>query len=167
MHLWSQSYDRELKSIFALEDEIARSIAQTLRRRLAGGESAALVKPATSNQDAHDLYLRGQYFKERRTGESLRKATAYFEQAIEKDPDYALAYVGLADSTWLRELYDEGVPVSAVLPRAKQAVMRALELDPGLAEAHATLGLIAELDYDWPLAERSLPCAMDRRAAVE
>src|SRR5713101_2555479 len=81
VHLWSQTYDRELKSIFALEDEIARSIAQALRRRLAGGESAALVKPATSNQEAHDLYLRGQYFKERRTAESLRKAAAYFEQA--------------------------------------------------------------------------------------
>jgi TolB-like protein/Tfp pilus assembly protein PilF len=160
VHLWSQSYDRELKSIFALEDEIARSIAQTLRRRLAGSE-VALVKPATSSQEAHDLYLRGQYFKERRTAESLHKATTLFEQAIEKDPDYALAYVGLADSESLRELYDEGVPASAVLSKAKQAVMRALALDPGLAEAYATLGNIADMDYDWPLAEQSLRRAIE------
>ncbi len=161
VHLWSQSYDRELRSIFALEDEIARSIAQTLRRRLAGGESAALVKPATSSQDAHDLYLRGQYFKERRTGESLRKATAYFEQAIEKDPHYALAYVALADSASLRAQYDDGVRASAVLPKARQAVMRALEVDPGLAEAHASLGVIALGEYDWLASERSLRRAME------
>jgi eukaryotic-like serine/threonine-protein kinase len=161
VHLWSQTYDRELKSIFALEDEIARSIAQTLRRRLAGGESAALVKPATSSQDAHDLYLRGQYFKERRTGESLRKATAYFEQAIEKDPHYALAYVALADSASLRAQYDDGLRASAVLPKARQAVMRALELDPGLAEAHASLGVIALGEYDWLASERSLRRAME------
>ncbi len=161
VHLWSQGYDRELKSIFALEDEIAHSIAQTLRRRLAGGESAALVKPATSSQDAHDLYLRGQYFKERRTAESLRKATAYFEQAIEKDPHYALAYVALADSASLRAQYDDGVRASAVLPKARQAVMRALEVDPGLAEAHASLGVIALGEYDWLAAERSLRRAME------
>ena len=163
VHLWSQSYDRELKSIFAVEDEIARSIAQALRRRVAGGESAALVKPATSSQDAHDLYLRGQYFKERRTPDSLRKATAYFEQAIEKDPDYALAYVGLADSASLRELHDDAVPASAVLPKAKQAVTHALELDPGLAEAHVTLGIIAGMDYDWAAAERAERRAIELR----
>jgi len=161
VHLWSQSYDRELKSIFAVEDEIARSIAQALRRRLAGGESAALVKPATSNQEAHDLYLRGQYFKERRTAESVRKATAYFEQAIEKDPRYALAYVALADSMSLQQ-YDVDAPASVVvMPKAKRAVMRALELEPGLAEAHTSLGLIAWMAYDWPAAERSLRRAIE------
>jgi serine/threonine-protein kinase len=160
VHLWSQSYDRELKGIFALEDEIARSIAQTLRRRLSGGEAAPLVKPSTASQEAHDLYLRGQYFKERRKAESLRSAAAYFEQAIEKDPSYALAYVGLANSATLRLQYD-AAHASAMLPKAKQAALRALELDPGLAEAHASLGLIAQLEYDWPASERSLRRAVE------
>jgi serine/threonine-protein kinase len=160
VHLWSQTYDRELKSIFAVEDEIARSIAQTLRRRLADGGSAALVKPSTSSQDAHDLYLRGQYFKERRTGESLRKATTFFEQAIEKDPGYALAYVGLSDSMALRELYD-AVPASTARPKAKQAALRALELEPRLAEAHGALANVALMDYDWSAGERALRRAIE------
>src|SRR5205807_2013611 len=105
--------------------------------------------------------LRGQYFKEKRPGGSQRKAIAYFEQAIEKDPDYALAYVGLADSTVLRTKDDEGLPNSAVLPKAKQALARALKLNPNLAEAHATLGYIAGMDYDWPAAERSLRRAIE------
>jgi serine/threonine-protein kinase len=160
VHLWSQSYDRELKGIFALEDEIARSIAQTLRRKLIGGEAAPLVKPSTSSQEAHDLYLRGRYFKEKRTPESLRSAAAYFEQAIEKDPSYALAYVGLADATVLQQQYDLA-PASTVLPKGKQAALRALELDRGLAEGHASLGLMAFYDYDWSAAERALRRAIE------
>ncbi len=147
-HLWSQSYDRELKGVFALEDEIARSIAQALRRELIHGEA---VKPSTSNLEAHDLYLKGRYFWNKRNPEALRQAASYFQQAIDKDPNYALAYVGLADANAVRTDY-EAVPTSEVMPRAKRAALRALELDPGLAEAHASLGLISLMDYDWTSA---------------
>jgi len=144
-HLWSKSYDRELKSVFALEEDIARSIADALQRKLVA------VKAATANLDAHDLYLRGLYFLNRRTAPALVKAAEYFEQAITQDPRYALAYVGLADATQLRISYDAVTPAE-VLPRAKAAAQRALSLDPALAEAHASMGGIYGHDYEWPAA---------------
>src|SRR5262249_22449595 len=147
-HLWAQTYDRELKSIFALEDEIARSIAQALRRKLIRAEG---VKPSTTSLEAHDLYLRGRYFWNKRSLEAFRKAAEYFEQAIRKDPGFALAYAGLGDVISLRLDYDV-VRASEVLPKAKEATSKALELDPDLAEAHASLGNILGHDYDWPAA---------------
>src|SRR5581483_2563444 len=98
-HLWSKTYDRELKSIFAVEDEIARSIADALQRKLVG------VKPPTANVQAHDLYLRGRYFWNQRSSEGIRKAAGYFEQAIALDPNYALAWAGLSDALALRSDY--------------------------------------------------------------
>jgi TolB-like protein/Tfp pilus assembly protein PilF len=155
-HLWSQSYDRELKSVFALEDEIARSIAQALRHKLLRSG----VKPSTTSQEAHDLYLKGRYFWNKRSPEALRQALSYFQQAIDKDPSYALAYVGLADAIATRVDFDGASPVE-VLPLAKRAALHALELDPGLAEAHASMGLLAYFDYDWPTALNEF------RAAIE
>src|SRR5499427_4289409 len=144
-HIWSKTYDRELKSLFALEEDIARSIAEALQRKLVA------VKPATTNLDAHDLYLRGLYFLNRRTASALAKAVEYFEQAIAQDPRYALAYVGLADATQLRVEYDAVAPAE-VLPRAKAAAQRALALDPALAEAHTSMGSIYAYDYEFPAA---------------
>src|SRR5438105_5490307 len=144
-HLWSNIYDRELKSIFAVEDEIARSIAAALQRTLVG------VKPATTDVKAHDLYLRGRYFWNKRTGEALRKSAELFEEAIRHDPSYALAYCGLADALSLRVEYDNARP-SEVLPKAKEAALHALELEPGLGEAHAALGNIATFQNDWTAA---------------
>src|SRR5467141_637580 len=155
-HLWSKSYDRELKSVFALEDEIARSIAQALRHKLLRGG----VKPSTTSQEAHDLYLKGRYFWEKRNSEALHQAVSYYQQAIDKDPSYALAYVGLADVTVARVDY-EGASPAEVLPVAKRAALRALEIDPGLAEAHASLGLISLYDFDWQTALNEF------RAAIE
>ncbi len=159
-HIWSSTYDRQLSGVFALEDEIAHSIAQALRRKLAGGESAPLVKPYTSSLEAHDLYLQGRYFKEKRTAEALHKAAGFFAQATEKDPAYALAWVGLADATALMNQYDR-VPDSSVLTKARQSARRALELDPRLAEAHATLGLIAQSSYQWADAEGAFRRAIE------
>ena len=144
-HLWSRSYDRELKSIFAVEDEIARSIAQSLQRTLVG------VKTTTIDIEAHDQYLKGLFFANRRTGESLRKAAGFFEGAIKRDPSYALAWDGLADTLALRIQYDDAPP-SEMIPKARQAALRALELDPAMGEAHASLGLIADFQSDWPTA---------------
>jgi TolB-like protein/Flp pilus assembly protein TadD len=155
-HLWSKSYDREVKSVFALEDEIARSIAQALQHKLVG----QAVKTPTTNLEAHDLYLKGRYFWNKRNAEALRQAASYFQQAIDKDPAYALAYVGLADALTLRVEYDV-VPGSEFMPKAKAAARRALELDPGLAEAHASLGLIATHDYDWTMAMDHLRRAIE------
>jgi TolB-like protein/Flp pilus assembly protein TadD len=156
-HLWSKSYDRELKSIFALEDEIARSIAESLQRRLVRGVA---VTPPTTSLEAHDLYLRGRYFWNRRSVEALRKAAGYFEQAIQQDPGYALAYAGLADAIALRLDYDQ-VLASEIAPRAKAAALRALELDPALAEAHTSLGNLSAHEYDWPAAIREFRTATE------
>jgi serine/threonine-protein kinase len=152
-HLWSKSYDRELKSLFALEEDIARSIADALQRKLVA------VKVATTNLDAHDLYLRGLYFLNRRTASALAKAAEYFEQAIAQDSRYALAYVGLADATRLRIVYDV-VPPAEVLPRAKAAALRALELDPALAEAHISMGNIYTHNCEWPAALQEFRTAL-------
>src|SRR5205823_8889328 len=156
-HLWSKSYDRELKSIFAVEDEIARSIAQTLQRKLVRGEG---VKPSTSNLQAHDLYLRGRYFWNKRTVEGFRKAVDYFEQAIRMDPEYALAYTGLADAIAGRIHYGI-VPNLEQAPAARAAARRALELDPQLAEAHCSIAHIAWLEWDWATALREFRTSID------
>src|SRR5262244_203378 len=143
--IWSKTYDRELKSLFALQEDIARSIADALQRKLVA------VKAATTNLGAHDLYLSGLYFLNRRTANALAEAAEYFEQAIAQDPRYALAYVGLSDATRLRIVYDAAAPAE-VLPRAKEAALRALALDPALAEAHTSMGNIYEYDYQFPAA---------------
>src|SRR5262249_27284101 len=153
-HLWSKSYDRELKSVFAVEDEIARNIADALQRKLLP------LKQGTSNTVAHDLYLRGRYLWNKRTRESIRQAAGYFQQAIREDPNYALAYAGLADALALQYDY-EIPPVASVLPKARQAALRALDLDPGLAEAHASLGLVARYSYDHPGAIKEFRKALE------
>ena len=144
-HLWSKTWDRELRGVFAVEDEIARSIAASLRRTIAG------VKAGTADVEAHDLFLKGRFFLNKRTGEGLRAATGFFEAAIARDPSYALAWAGLADSLTLRIDYDEA-PAAEMLPKAERAALRALELDPSSGEAHASLGLIAYKRQDWRAA---------------
>jgi TolB-like protein/Tfp pilus assembly protein PilF len=156
-HLWSKTYDRELKNIFAVEDEIARSIAQALRRALVRSEG---VKPSTANLEAHDLYLKGRYFWNKRTLEAFRKAADFFEQATREDPGYALAYTGLADILVLRMDYDV-VPTSEFAPKARAAALRALQLDSGLAEAHCSLAFVAAHEFDRPTALREFRTAIE------
>ena len=153
-HLWSESYDRESKGIFAIENEIARAIAGALRRKLAG------VKQGTSDVAAHDLYLQGRFYWNKRTREGIRKAIGFLEEATRRDPAYALAWNGLADALTLRVEYD-GARRDEVLPRAKEAARRALELDPSLGEAHASLGLIANAERDYPSAEAEYRTAIE------
>jgi len=123
-------------------------------------EAVPLVKPATANLAAHDLYLKGRYFWNKRTAEALTKAIAYFQQAIEQDPSYALAYVGLADATALLPEYGSTSTAEA-LPKAKQAALKALELDGTLAEAHDVLGLISDSNYEWSAAEQEYRRAIE------
>jgi adenylate cyclase len=155
-HVWSKTYDRELSNIFALENEIARSIAQSLQRTLVHGKG---VKAPTGNLAAHDFYLKGIYFWNKRSAEGLRKAEEFFEQAIHTDPEYALAYAGLANTLMMRGQYDWSSAYDRE-PKARSAAQRALELDPGLAEAHCALADIASIDYDWPTTLREYRTAI-------
>jgi TolB-like protein/Tfp pilus assembly protein PilF len=141
-HLWGDTYDRKLTDIFAVESEIAKTIAETLQARLSGSEKNSIAKTPTVNPEAYELYLKGRFFWNKRTGDDLRKSIEYLKQAIAKDPGYALAYAALADSYGLLRFYGGASPAESVVP-AEAAAKKALELDDSLAEAHASLGLIA------------------------
>jgi TolB-like protein/Tfp pilus assembly protein PilF len=140
-HLWAESFDRKLIDIFAVESEIAAKVADTLRAKLTGAEQHAISMQPTQNTEAHQLYLKGRFFWNKRTGPDLQKAINYFRQAIEKDPDYALAYVGLGDSYILLSGFGAAPPQDS-FPLAEAAAKKALEIDDNLAEAHTTLGFI-------------------------
>jgi TolB-like protein/Flp pilus assembly protein TadD len=145
-HLWAEAYDRKLTDIFAVESEIAKTIAETLQAKLTGLEQRAIATRPTDNTEAHQLYLKGRYLWNRRTGETLKKALAYFEQAVEKDPHYALAYTGIADSCYLIPGYSAGTPHD-YFPRARAAAQKAIELDDTLAEAHNSLASVFFIDF--------------------
>jgi len=146
-HVWADTYDRKLTDIFAVESEIAKAIAETLQAKLTGAEKSSIAKAPTANPEAYELYLKGRFFWNKRTGADLRKAIDYFNQAIAKDPNYALAYVGLADSYLLLSSYAAVSPGES-LPPARSALKKALELDDSLAEAHASFGLLVTLELD-------------------
>jgi len=146
-HLWAEAYDRKLTDIFAVESDIAKTIADTLQAKLTGSEQNAIAAQPTENTEAYQLYLRGRYLWNRRTGENLQKALAYFEQAAEKDPHYALAYAGIADSCVLIPIYAAGTPQD-YLPRARASAQKAVELDDTLAEAHTSLAYVFFYDFE-------------------
>ncbi len=146
-HLWADTYDRRLIDIFSVESEIAKTIADTLQAKLSGSEKSSIEKAPTANPEAYELYLKGRFFWNKRSGADLRKAIDYFERAITRDPNYALAYVGLADSYLLLSSYASVSPRES-LPPAKAALKKALSLDDSLAEAHASSGLVATLELD-------------------
>jgi len=141
-HLWANIYDRKLVDVFGVESEIAKNIAEALQARLTGSEKSSIAKEPTVNPEAYELYLKGRFFWNKRTGDDLRKSIEYLKQAIAKDPGYALAYAALADSYGLLRFYGGASPAESVVP-AQAAAKKALELDDSLAEAHASLGLIA------------------------
>jgi TolB-like protein/tetratricopeptide (TPR) repeat protein len=144
-HLWADSFDRKLTDIFVVESDIAKTVAETLQAKLTGLEKTAIAKSPTSIPEAYELYLKGRFFWNKRTGPDLRRAIDYFKQAIDKDPNYALAYAGLADSFVLLSMYGASSPEES-LPPAKTAAKKALELDDALAEAHTSLGQILFVD---------------------
>jgi TolB-like protein/Flp pilus assembly protein TadD len=144
-HLWAETYDRKLTDIFAVESEIAKTIADTLQAKLTGSEKSSIAEVPTTNQEAYELYLKGRFFWNKRSGVDLRKAIEYFNQAIAKDPNYALAYAGLADSYLLLPNYGAASTQESI-PPARAALKKALELDDSLAEAHASQGLLDTLE---------------------
>jgi TolB-like protein/Tfp pilus assembly protein PilF len=140
-HLWAETYDRRLVDIFSVESDIAKSVADALQVKLTGSEKSSITKAPTENPEAYELYLRGRFFWNKRSGAELGKAIEYFNQAIAKDPNYALAYAGLADSYLLLPNYGSASTQEAV-PPARAALKKALELDDSLAETHASSGLL-------------------------
>jgi TolB-like protein/Tfp pilus assembly protein PilF len=152
-HLWAEIYDRRLTDIFAVESDIAKTIADTLQAKLTGLEKTAMSKKPTVNPEAYELYLKGRFFWNKRTAADLRKAIGYFNQAIEKDPNYALAYSGLADSYVILSVFGAASPQDSI-PQARVAAKKALELDDTLAEAHASSGrILGPFDFEF---ERSI-----------
>jgi serine/threonine protein kinase/tetratricopeptide (TPR) repeat protein len=158
--VWSQIYPRKLEDVFAIQDEIAREIVKALKIQLLGEKEPSLVKNYTENLQAYNLYLQGRHFWNKRTAGDIKKALDYYEQAIALDPNYALAYVGLADSYSLLPEYG-GTPNKEVLPKAKAAVSKALALDDMLAEAHTSLANILSKEWDWAGAEREFRRAIE------
>jgi serine/threonine-protein kinase len=147
--LWGEQYRRKLADVLAVQEEIARQITENLRLRLTGAEKKRLGRQPTADTDAYRLYLQGRYCWNKRTEDGLTRGIACFEQAIARDPAYALAHAGLADCYNNLGSYSFGPPREA-FPRAKAAALRALELDPDLAEAHVSLGFARYIfDWDW------------------
>src|SRR5215472_6114935 len=141
-HLWAQAYDRELEDVFAIQSEIAQKIARSLKVRVLKSEKLGLEKNPTDNAEAHSEYLKGRHSLNLRTEAGAKKALEHFERAIRLDSKYALAYTGVADAYAVLALL-EVVPPKDVFPKARDAAKKAVEIDPNLAEAHASLGLVA------------------------
>ena len=147
-HLWSDIYDRKLTDIFAVESDIAKTIADTLQAKLTGAEKQMITAQPTSDMTAYELYLKGRLLWGKRGGENIRQAIAFYEQAIARDPNYALAYAGLAEAYVLLPVYTGTAPQEA-FPKAKTAALKALQLDDRLAEAHTALALLLHAgDFD-------------------
>ncbi len=159
-HLWADTYDRKLIDIFAIESEIAKSVTENLKARLNGRAEEVLAARPTENPQAHELYLKGRYLWNRRNTESLRKAADYFQQAIDLDPNYALAYAGLGDVHSILPLYAGTAPKDDV-PKALVAARKAVALDSNLAEAHTSLGNALISNGQLKQAESELRRALD------
>ncbi|PYM02233.1 MAG: hypothetical protein DMF13_06410 [Verrucomicrobia bacterium] len=167
-HLWADSFDRKLIDIFAVESEIAAKVADILKAKLTGAEQHAISMQPTRNTEAYQLYLKGRYFWNKRTGPDLQKAIDYFKQAIEKDPGYALAYVGLGDSYILLSGFGAARPQDS-FPLAEAAAKKALEIDDNVAEAHTTLGFslcVHHLDFAGSIREFERAIALNPNYAT-
>jgi TolB-like protein/DNA-binding winged helix-turn-helix (wHTH) protein len=164
-HVWARQYDRELSNLLALEGEIAREIAGGIQLTLGNvnhiDSARYQVSLSPNSYEAYDLYLRGLYFWNKRTVPDFERAIEYFQQATEKDPNYAQAYTGLADSYVLMAGYTD-LPPKEFMPKARAAALRAVELDDTLAEAHVSLAVIAQdYDWDWPTVEKEYRRAIE------
>lgn len=159
--VWSQQYNRKQTDLVTLQSEIARDVSSKLKLKLSGLDEAKVTKNYTTNSEAYQLYLKGRFLWNKRTGESLRQSVEFYNQAIDRDPNYALAYSGLAESYELFPSYSVASPQES-MPKAKAAAVRALEIDDSLAEAHVALGIYLSI-YSWnqPAAEKEFRRAIE------
>src|ERR1035437_6751737 len=159
--VWSQHYDRKQSDIVTLQAEIARDVAQKLKNQLSGADEERLTKTYTSNPEAYQLYLKGRYNLFKLPPAGIQSGFSFFQQAIDTDPNYALAYVGLA-SAYRANALSADMPSSEFFPKAKAAAQKAVQIDDNLAEAHAVLGFtIFWYDWDWKAAEAEFKRAIE------
>jgi TolB-like protein/DNA-binding winged helix-turn-helix (wHTH) protein/tetratricopeptide (TPR) repeat protein len=159
-HLWAQSFDRDLSDVLVLESEVAQAVTSEIRITLTPADEARLPAPHVVSQKAHDAYLHGRYLWNTRTKEGLEQSIAFYHEAIQEDPQYALAYAGLADSYILLENNGE-MPATNAYPEIRSAAMKAVAADPNLAEAHMILADAKETEWDWAGAEKEYKRALE------
>jgi adenylate cyclase len=159
-HLWSETYDREMKDVFALQDEISKMIVDILKIELTGKHASQLARGFTKNTEAYEDYLKGRYHWNMRTDDGIKKAIGYFEDAIKKDSNYAAAYAGLAD-TYLTLFDYDLMSIDESTSKAKDAAQRALKINPMLAEAHNSLAHINLHEWKWESAEKGFQKAIE------
>jgi TolB-like protein/Flp pilus assembly protein TadD len=159
-HLWAEIYDRKLTDIFKVESDIAKTIAETLQAKLTGSEEHAISVKPTADAAAYQLYLKGRFFWGRRGGDNIQKAIEYFEEAIRQDPNYALAYAGLAEA-WITLPGHASARLQDVKPKAKEAALKSLQIDDTLAEAHTALAQVLFFDLDFAGAIKEFQRAID------
>ena len=158
--LWGGQYNRQAENVFLLQDDLSREISEKLRLRLTGDEKRRLTKRYTEDAEAYRLYLKGRYHWNKRNPEGLQKAVDYFQQALNRDPVYPLAYAGLADAYAYLSFFHV-VPPRQAMPKAKAAAVKALEIDDHLAEAHVSLGYVSfTYDGDWSAAGKHFEQAL-------
>jgi serine/threonine protein kinase/Tfp pilus assembly protein PilF len=164
--LWGGQYNRQMADVFVLQEDLAGEISERLRPRLSGSEKERLTKRYTEDSEAYQLYLKGRYFWYKRTPDGFLKARESFQQAVDRDPNYALAFVGLAD-TYAQFSFFNVFPARDVMPKAKAAATRALEIDDHLAEAHIALGYASYIyDFDWTKAAKHFNRAKELNPAA-
>jgi TolB-like protein/Tfp pilus assembly protein PilF len=159
-HIWSERYDRKMKDVFAVQDEISLSILDNLKIKLLGEKKAIIAKHHTGNIEAYNLYLQGTYCWQALTAEGYKKAVEYFEQALKKDPDYALVYIGLAAISNVSTTFGN-VPPDEAYPKANEYANKALKIDSTLAEAYSIIGYVNTFYYwNWEKAEQNFKYAL-------
>ena len=160
LQIWGNKYEGKASDIVGIQQQIATDVSQQLKSKLTGAQVQQIAKTYTQNSEAYQHYLRGRYYWNKRTGDNLRLAIAEFQQAAENDPNYALAFVGLADSHALLKEY-AGVPTSESLPQARAFAEKALALDPNIAEVYASLGTINQMLWNWDESEAAFKRAVE------
>ena len=159
--IWSQQYNRKQTDLVSLQSEIARDVSSKLKSKLSSADVASVEKNYTANSEAYQLYLKGRFYGSKRTAKDAQKSIEYFQQATTIDPNYALAYAGLAESNWFLALYSYP-QVNEVVPKARELALKALELDSSLAEPHSILGVICfNYDRDFACMERETKLAIE------
>jgi len=163
-HLWAETYERELADVFAIQSEVARDIAKSLVVGLLPAQQAGLAASRQVNPEAYEAYLKGRFHWNKRTGKDIEKAIDYFQQAVGRDPSYALAYVGLAESYAVLPDYSDTPPEEAY-SKAREAATRAIEMDDTLAEAYASLAMVSRHRRRWSAAEQEFKRAIQLNPA--